>query len=192
MAPSRARLDFSRPWDATSTLSELDASWGDPPAFSEPVSLETDECGVEDLYDERLEPRAVPTSLQPWLLQDTLPAAPRVQAPTGWLETPRGTRVAGSSLARGRVTLGRDPRCHVVVADPSCSREHAEIVLRDGVVWLFDRSSKNGVAVNGGRIYQVPLQDGDEISLGGLRFTWCCGRSRGRSGRPVPAGRPRR
>jgi hypothetical protein len=70
-------------------------------------------------------------------------------------------------LAGGeRLLLGRHPACDVVVADPSVSRRHAQLTLRDGVWVLQDLASTNGTAVNGQRVGRTALYSGDIVELG--------------------------
>jgi predicted component of type VI protein secretion system len=65
-----------------------------------------------------------------------------------------------------RLLVGRHPACDVVVADPSVSRRHAQLTLRDGVWVLQDLASTNGTTVNGERVGRVTLHTGDIVSLG--------------------------
>jgi two-component system NtrC family sensor kinase len=76
-------------------------------------------------------------------------------------------------LTGERVTLGRDPANTIRLRDPEMSRRHAEI-RRDGEdYWLVDLGSSNGTFVNGRRISQHRLVNGDQIQIGGslLLFT---------------------
>ncbi len=66
-----------------------------------------------------------------------------------------------------RLTIGRGVNCDIVTADPRASRTHAEIVRRpDGRFTLTDPGSTNGTFVNGQRVGQVELHDGDLIQIG--------------------------
>ena len=47
------------------------------------------------------------------------------------------------------------------------SRRHAEIPLRLGRYTLYDLQSTNGTYVNGRRVAERVLDDGDKISIGG-------------------------
>jgi hypothetical protein len=71
------------------------------------------------------------------------------------------TVLSGSTLV-----LGRSRECDLVIDDPNVSRRHAE-VRRDGDGWVVsDLGSTNGVKVNGRRVEEAPLAEGDEITLG--------------------------
>jgi FHA domain-containing protein/GAF domain-containing protein len=64
--------------------------------------------------------------------------------------------------------VGRDPSSDLELSDPRVSARHA-LFQWTGNDWiLVDLRSKNGTFVNGSRITEIPLQDEDWISLGGL------------------------
>ncbi len=74
----------------------------------------------------------------------------------------------------GEVThIGRGLSADVRLDDATVSRKHAVIVRRGDDVVVLDDRSMNGVWVNGERITEAVLADGDEIVLGraALRFT---------------------
>jgi hypothetical protein len=76
------------------------------------------------------------------------------------------------TLGEHIVTIGRHPECNIVLADPNVSRNHAEIRPQgDGFV-LVDLGSTNGSKINGVRVGQQVLRDGDEISFGNTRMTF--------------------
>ena len=91
---------------------------------------------------------------------------------TGYLEIETGTDRRVFPLRDDVIHIGRGLSAELRLDDATVSRKHAVIVRRtDGVVILDDRSM-NGVLVNGERITEASLSDGDEILLGriGLRF----------------------
>ena len=80
-----------------------------------------------------------------------------------WLVMPDGRRVG---IADDIVTIGRLPECAIVLTDPNASRRHAQI-RRDGdTVVLVDLGSTNGTKVNGTRVREQRLTDGDTITIG--------------------------
>jgi sigma-B regulation protein RsbU (phosphoserine phosphatase) len=65
------------------------------------------------------------------------------------------------------IGIGRSSRNEILLPDPSVSREHAQIVLVDGLPELRDLDSRNGVRVNGARIDgPTPLRPGDRVEIG--------------------------
>ncbi len=79
------------------------------------------------------------------------------------------------NLAGRTVRLGRDPTCQVIIDDPHISRVHAEISCKDGnTILIRDTGSTNGIFVNGKRITEQQLNDGDKILIGTrLYFKFC-------------------
>src|SRR5215472_208447 len=61
---------------------------------------------------------------------------------------------------------GHESGNHLVLEDPRISRSCAAIVNMHGGYWLQDRGQRHGVFVNGIRIEQKKLQDGDVIGFG--------------------------
>jgi pSer/pThr/pTyr-binding forkhead associated (FHA) protein len=66
--------------------------------------------------------------------------------------------------------VGRRPESNIVLADPNVSRDHAEIRPQGDGFMLIDLGSTNGSKVNGVRVAQRLLQDGDEISFGNTKM----------------------
>ncbi len=64
------------------------------------------------------------------------------------------------------VVMGRGPECQLQLPDYSISRQHAKVVSKDGEFIAVDLGSRNGTRVNGARITQLGLTDGDELVLG--------------------------
>lgn len=90
--------------------------------------------------------------------------AAAADAPT--IRVLRGTLVEELKLDRFPYSMGRKPENALVVADPSVSREHAQIV-REGPNFVFiDLGSKHGSKVNGAKADRVVLKPNDRIDLG--------------------------
>lgn len=85
----------------------------------------------------------------------------------GSLLLPTNERVV---LGEHTVTVGRNPDSTIVLADPNVSRQHAEIRPRGTGFVLFDLGSTNGSKVNGNKVREHELHDGDEISFGNTKM----------------------
>lgn len=73
-------------------------------------------------------------------------------------------------LPRADLSIGRDPTNDVVIPDALVSRRHARILF-DGQQYLFhDCESSNGSLLNGDRISERRLSDGDVLWLGASRL----------------------
>lgn len=84
--------------------------------------------------------------------------------------------VTGSQFGRlipiyGRLLIGRDASCDLVLDEPGMSRRHAAIESQSSGLVLRDLDSANGVQLNGSNItHSAPLKHGDQIVLEGVRF----------------------
>ena len=80
------------------------------------------------------------------------------------------------AIARGSVNIGRSAKIGndmVIESDGQISKRHARIELDpDGRFTLYDLESTNGVKVNGRRVDNRTLNDGDEIVVGTTRITF--------------------
>lgn len=74
-----------------------------------------------------------------------------------------------------RTLIGRRRDCHIVIDEPTVSRHHAELVVRDDQWFVVDGGSLNGTYVNRTQVESAPLHDGDEIWIGKMRFTFRTG-----------------
>ena len=85
-----------------------------------------------------------------------------------WLLIEKGTERGRSFELResDRAIIGRDAACEVVLDDKSCSRRHCGVVAKNGVWLVKDLESTHGTTVNGWRIDQADLKDGDAIAIG--------------------------
>lgn len=79
------------------------------------------------------------------------------------------------NLSNRNVKIGRDAEnCEVVVDDPHVSRLHAEITWKEGVPFIKDLGSTNGIVINGQRVQEQQLNDNDKILIGTrLYFKFC-------------------
>lgn len=98
------------------------------------------------------------------------PEIPR--QPWAWLR-PRGDmQKAGFPINRDQIVIGRDVKADVMLNNESVSRRHSEIVrLAEGYL-LRDLNSKNGTYVNGQRIQEYLLQEGDMVAIGDFQLNF--------------------
>lgn len=86
-------------------------------------------------------------------------------------ETGQAHKLSGASV----IKIGRDPASQIILDDPHISRNHAEILMgkhKDTVI--RDLGSTNGVFVNGKKITEQALCDGDKILIGTrMYFKFC-------------------
>jgi hypothetical protein len=87
----------------------------------------------------------------------------------GSLLLPSGERYV---LGDHTVVLGRLPECDITLVDTNVSRRHAEIRPRGDRFVLVDLGSTNGSKVNGVRVAERELLDGDELTFGNTRFVF--------------------
>jgi hypothetical protein len=72
-----------------------------------------------------------------------------------------------------RVTvIGRSQDCDIQLADPNVSRRHAEVRQEEDAFWIVDLGSTNGMEVNGRRLRQAKLEDGDRITIGSTEIVF--------------------
>lgn len=68
--------------------------------------------------------------------------------------------------------IGRLPRCSLVLDDPTVSRVHARLVRRGDAWAICDLRSTNGTRVNGWRVEEAVLEQGDELMIGAVRLSF--------------------
>lgn len=68
--------------------------------------------------------------------------------------------------------LGRTPENTIRLNKPAVSRRHAQISQSDTGYILRDLNSENGTYVNGERVKERQLQDGDRVQIGTVRFVF--------------------
>ena len=99
-----------------------------------------------------------------------------------WQEDGR-TRV--SSVEDEIMRVGRSLAAEVRFDDPTVSRRHAILHRHDEGVRILDDRSLNGVFVNGERVHEYELRDGDEIVIGRFRLYFLSFARRFMSASPV-------
>ena len=67
-------------------------------------------------------------------------------------------------------TLGRHSGSDIVLQETAASRYHAEIHRKDDGIFFIDKESTNGTHINGRRISEHKLTNGDQIRIGKTTF----------------------
>ena len=93
-------------------------------------------------------------------------------APGRYLAIEDAGEVVLMPLTAELMHIGRSPAADIVLDDASVSRRHALIARRGERTLILDDRSRNGVHVNGQRVGEAALNDGDTIVCGHvtLRF----------------------
>jgi pSer/pThr/pTyr-binding forkhead associated (FHA) protein len=122
------------------------------------IEAPTQETGTLPKIPERERKRALMT-------------VPRL-APGRYLAIEDGADVVLLPLVGELMHIGRSPAADIVLDDASVSRRHALIARRGEQTVILDDRSRNGVHVNGKRVSEAALADGDIIVCGHvtLRF----------------------
>ena len=74
-----------------------------------------------------------------------------------------------------KTTMGRHPSNTLRLVDREVSKEHASIERVGNTFLLRDLNSSNGTFVNGRKVRELRLRDGDEIALGNSRLVFHSG-----------------
>lgn len=69
-----------------------------------------------------------------------------------------------------KIMIGRALECDISILEPGLSRKHAELDLIGDELTLKDLGSSNGTYVNGEKIDEVSLKDGDVLQFFKVRF----------------------
>lgn len=131
-------------------------------AIADPQPLNTDvptqETGTIPRVPERERKRALAT-------------LPRL-APGRYLGIEDAGEIVLLPLTADVMHIGRSPAADIVLDDSSVSRRHALLARRGVETVILDDRSLNGLRVNGERVNEAILRDGDTIVLGQvtLRF----------------------
>jgi serine phosphatase RsbU (regulator of sigma subunit)/pSer/pThr/pTyr-binding forkhead associated (FHA) protein/CheY-like chemotaxis protein len=74
-----------------------------------------------------------------------------------------------ASIFPPRFTMGRGHGNDLILGQMGVSRSHAEVLVQNSEYLLRDLSSKQGTYLNGIRVEQAKLVNGDKVQLGGLQ-----------------------
>ena len=83
------------------------------------------------------------------------------------MNTAKSPEMEPRPLSAGELILiGRGEHCDVRLNDPTASRVHCRLLVRDGKVFLTDAGARWGTFVNGVRVSECELMPGDELTVG--------------------------
>ncbi|MFO0984948.1 MAG: FHA domain-containing protein [Planctomycetota bacterium] len=68
--------------------------------------------------------------------------------------------------------IGRDPQNEIALDDQSASRQHCRIEQRGSAFVLIDLGSRNGTFLNGERVTEQVVREGDRIKVGASELTF--------------------
>ncbi|MFV0524346.1 MAG: FHA domain-containing protein [Acidimicrobiales bacterium] len=141
-----------------------------PPAVSPPVSLPSP-------------PASSPSPPASQLPSPPLSSLPSPPSPAGGSGGPAGDRHLGQLSAvldaPSRPTrIGRSDQCDLRLADPLVSRIHAELVVDTSGYRIRDLNSDNGTFVDGARVSDSPVHEGQIIEVGRTQLVLANGQLR--------------
>ena len=147
----------------------------EPEAEAMPVPPPLPAPELEDIPAEPAPVPAVPPVLPgatmiyaPSSAPEPEPAPEPATSETATLEWPGGSVTIDQRV----IVIGRSSDCDVQLDDANVSRRHAEVRhIGDGYS-LVDLGSTNGTEVNGQRIQETALMNGDVIAVGTTRITF--------------------
>jgi len=122
-----------------------------------------------------VEPRTAVLDALPRLsYRDRRHAVPSSERPEPgrYLELEDGDERVLLPLAAGTTHVGRSFAADVRLEDQSVSRRHAILHHRPGGSRILDDRSANGTFVNGRRVTEAELSDGDVVVLGRVVLTY--------------------
>ncbi len=96
---------------------------------------------------------------------------PKARSSTGWaLKANHASLDNKIFTLSDRNMLGRSADCDITISAAHLSRRHAELIVKDGQLFVQDLQSANGTFLNGERITQGRVRRGDELRFDTLPF----------------------
>ena len=109
------------------------------------------------VVDPKQEPKAIPTLVR--------------TETTGWTLKSNHVALANKVFSLGVSTVvGRASDCDIVLAAAHLSRKHAQLTVKDGLLYVQDLGSANGTFLNGNPVKEARVKRGDELRFDTLSF----------------------
>src|SRR5450432_4816890 len=117
--------------------------------------------------------RRTPSPSSPWTMTKRFAPKPSGSEP-GSTELRFGLRFISGKYQGGEfplgegqeIVIGRSSELDMVLVEEMVSRKHARIALTDGVISIADLGSTNGTFVNGEKVDEGTLKEGDRVLIG--------------------------
>jgi hypothetical protein len=157
--------------DAEQPADDADDAEADAPSDEQAREAPADEADERPTTGETAAPAPSPEDSEPPHVPENADRTAIVR-PSGrkiWIQREGHDTV---ELAGMRFTVGRDPRCEIVIASPRVSREHAAILVDEETVLVTDLGSSNGTFFDGERITKHLVKDGDTVQFGNEKVTF--------------------
>ncbi len=99
------------------------------------------------------------------------PTVTRQEESTGWALKANHTALSNRIFAlKANNTVGRSNECDITLAAAHLSRRHAELRVKNGLLYVKDLDSSNGTYVNGERVRESRVKRGDDLRFDTLSF----------------------
>ena len=143
-----------------------------PPAVRPKLRLDVP-VTYDDTFGPTEETERIPTAA---LLGRGVGAAalpPHLQA---WIEVTAGpAKTQRHDMTMVRMVVGRGHGADVRLPDRALSRTHITIFFNGNEFRIRDEDTKNGTLLNGSRVVEYALRDGDEVAAGRTTFVFRTG-----------------
>ncbi len=141
------------------------------------TTIETLRAGSNSIQAHQAEPNRLPApSALPnekgLIDSETQIGASKVDRTTRVLVGKVGDQVLRFPLFKDRLTIGRTTDNDIQLEAGYVSRRHAIVQTDDGMTRIIDWGSKNGIQVNGKKVSEHVLNDGDTIVVGNAHFRY--------------------
>ncbi|GAB3091655.1 FHA domain-containing protein [Aestuariicella hydrocarbonica] len=99
------------------------------------------------------------------------PTIPRQAESTGWALKANHPSLSSRVFPLLEVNLvGRSSECDITLGAAHLSRRHAELIVKDGLLYVKDLGSSNGTFVNGKQVDHARIKRGDDLRFDTLSF----------------------